>query len=564
VTSHRRRLPVFVAALGVGIGTLAPLTAATPAVAGDVTAPIEVTTTADVVDAGDEQTSLREAFDQANANPGDDTIVLATDPAGGLFGVAECGGPDAIDDDNGYGDFDHTDLTGALTIEGGGNVISAGCERAIESRSTGLLTLRDLTIQDSGNASPHPDDTDGGGVSAAGDVFGERLVLRRNQAPGVSGTCYCWGAGGGLYAAGAVELHDSKVVANGTFGCCVGVGGGIAAGSVHLFDTVVRNNRANNGGGVVAGEVIIESSTFRANVATRSANPAHYCCGYGGGVRATTIVIKGSTFEANSAAAGGAIFGRGPGAVVVKDSRLVGNSAFSAGGAVYAQPLGSRSPSDALIARSTVARNRVTYGEGGGVAANDITVRSSTVNGNVAGAGGGLASGAYGGGGHVTVTDSTVTGNRAVGASPGGEEAGGGVLSVNGRVDLVRATVVANRGRVGANIAGDQGLVARASVIGLAQDGPSCALHGVRTSRGFNVTDTTGNCGVAYGPTDRRAVPDLGLGPLADNGGPTLTRLPSPEGLSIIGLASCPTLPDQRGEPRPQGPRCEAGSVEIP
>ena len=53
------------------------------------------------------------------------------------------------------------------------------------------------------------------------------------------------------------------------------------------------------------------------------------------------------------------------------------------------------------------------------------------------------------------------------------------------------------------------------------------------------------------------------LGPLADNGGGTLTHVPLPGSpvLNAVGDASCPAT-DQRGVARPQGTRCDIGAVE--
>jgi hypothetical protein len=56
------------------------------------------------------------------------------------------------------------------------------------------------------------------------------------------------------------------------------------------------------------------------------------------------------------------------------------------------------------------------------------------------------------------------------------------------------------------------------------------------------------------------------LGPLADNGGPTQTRLPlsgSPLLGSVGGLVCSTAGDDQRGVSRPQGAACEAGAVEV-
>lgn len=56
----------------------------------------------------------------------------------------------------------------------------------------------------------------------------------------------------------------------------------------------------------------------------------------------------------------------------------------------------------------------------------------------------------------------------------------------------------------------------------------------------------------------------LGLGPLADDGGPTPTHLPQPGSLlaNAAAIASC-TAFDQRGVSRPQGPACDIGAVEV-
>jgi hypothetical protein len=57
-----------------------------------------------------------------------------------------------------------------------------------------------------------------------------------------------------------------------------------------------------------------------------------------------------------------------------------------------------------------------------------------------------------------------------------------------------------------------------------------------------------------------------GLGPLANNGGPTLTQLPLP-GSPVINAGDPAFVPppatDQRGQPRVQGGRIDIGSVEV-
>ena len=80
-------------------------------------------------------------------------------------------------------------------------------------------------------------------------------------------------------------------------------------------------------------------------------------------------------------------------------------------------------------------------------------------------------------------------------------------------------------------------------------------------SRGHNVLGD-GSCG-ALAPFDK-VVADALLGPLADNGGPTLTHALLAGSLAIDAgdPASAPAT-DQRGVTRPQGAAPDAGAYEA-
>jgi hypothetical protein len=59
-------------------------------------------------------------------------------------------------------------------------------------------------------------------------------------------------------------------------------------------------------------------------------------------------------------------------------------------------------------------------------------------------------------------------------------------------------------------------------------------------------------------------VADPGLGPLADNGGPTETHALRPGSVAISAAVDCPPPDtDQRGVPRPQGAACDTGAYEF-
>ena len=105
-------------------------------------------------------------------------------------------------------------------------------------------------------------------------------------------------------------------------------------------------------------------------------------------------------------------------------------------------------------------------------------------------------------------------------------------------------TVLANR------VSGENCIVASDSVHGIA-------------SAGFNLSSDTSCDAYFTQPTDQTNVDPL-LGPLAANGGFTMTHLPAPNSPIIDKgqcLAQIPT--DQRGVARPQGPACDIGSVEV-
>jgi CSLREA domain-containing protein len=83
---------------------------------------------------------------------------------------------------------------------------------------------------------------------------------------------------------------------------------------------------------------------------------------------------------------------------------------------------------------------------------------------------------------------------------------------------------------------------------------------------GFNVITTASGCPFP----SALQIPDLLVGPLADNGGPTQTRLPQPGSplvdhipIGAPGQCDGTIATDQRGVPRPVGPGCDVGAVEL-
>jgi hypothetical protein len=268
----------------------------------------------------------------------------------------------------------------------------------------------------------------------------------------------------------------------------------------------------------------------------------------GGGVRnAGTLSLIATVVRMNDGGAeGGGIHNRG--VLTVADSTVSGN-----------------------VASFSVVRGGGGIFNAGGVA----TVISSTISGNVAGCapicaahGGGLENN----GGVLHVTNTTVSQNQAIGAGGG---LGGGIHSFDGVLTLVSSTVTDNRvnavgsgaGLLGTGVVSVQQSIIAGNIVGASPTSPAhlgdCGLGQFIDSAGSNISSDASCNFTTFGD---RVNTDPRLGPLTDNGGPTLTRAPLPGSPAIDGgPAICFPATDQRGVPRPQpaGGRCDIGAVEV-
>ena len=237
--------------------------------------------------------------------------------------------------------------------------------------------------------------------------------------------------------------------------------------------------------------------------------------------------------------------GDGPGGAIYNDSTfgtawcsfeyctVSNNSTTNHGGAIYNncyQGTGGMSfYASALIGNTALASDSV-----GGAVFNDgtsgnatIAFNSSTISGNTANQfGGGIYSGTGSGITYVALDYSTVCSNSAFSAGGIRQNGAGGSATLALRSTLLKT------GTSGATIVNDLGNV---------------------VDYGFNMSSDNGG-GVLIQPTDYINVNPL-LGPLADNGGPTLTHALLPGSPAIDkgynGVSGSELTPDQRGELRP-------------
>jgi hypothetical protein len=217
-------------------------------------------------------------------------------------------------------------------------------------------------------------------------------------------------------------------------------------------------------------------------------------------------------------------------------------------------------------------------GSGGGISnAGTMSLTDSTVSSNVASGGSGSVAGGNGIGGGIvstgmlTIANSTLNGNSATGgpAAIGGGSAGsgsGGGLADYGTVSITFVTATDNSADSGGGVATIAGL--RFSVNSIdsiyqnTQGGNvAVAAGGSFVSSGYNLFSDTPAINLA--PTDLVNTHPL-LGPLANNGGPTLTRDLLPGSPAIHAGTPVPGITtDQRGAPRPQGLAPDIGAFQV-
>jgi CSLREA domain-containing protein len=202
---------------------------------------------------------------------------------------------------------------------------------------------------------------------------------------------------------------------------------------------------------------------------------------------------------------------------------------------------------------------------GGGIQnSGTLTMTDSTLNGNRAGTdGGGIFNS-----GTMTLANVTMSSNRG--------DRGGGIFNL-GTAVLLSSTVARNTAFVGggggvfADPAGTfrltNTIVANNIDSAIAALIPDCA--GTVLSGGYNLVEDVTGCAGVHVSGDVTGL-DPKLGTLTDNGGPTATQAPATDSPAIdagnpaspgSGGASC-TGTDQRGTPRDLGGRCDIGAVE--
>jgi CSLREA domain-containing protein len=509
--------------------------------------------------------------------------------------------------------FTHDSTSASVLGNGGGAIYVYGY------RYSGLLTVASSTFTADGTTAVVFYAFDGGSSA----VFtGCRFQGDRSAIPGTAGAIFAYvNEYGGL----SIKVERSKLLGNTSSGAG-GAGGILVYSEDYSGSTLVMTGDIVNGnvatgyegtGGVVGNAVNESSVTMDVTGSTFSANRSPNG-GYGGAVSSTsndtyinsTLRLVGDHFSANTAGSGvsseegygGAVFAYNYTELQTSGCTFTGNVAAGNGsnggygGAVYDGSYGGTTyvgdtftsnratghnseggglylypyEGGALVAQTTVRGNAASYG--GGIYVTDYTldVVNSTIVGNTAGS---THAAGEGGGMFVTddalsVTNSTLAGNLAM--SGGGSKGQGGAVYFDegGSQAYFFDTISGNAAAQGGGLYVYQGGTLRGTVL----TGNHATLHGGAetdcffpgpklVSAGGNVL-RTGAC-VTTATAGDVVTAQPRLGPLANNGGPTMTMalLAHSPAIGVVATGCTPT--DQRGAHRPTA-KCDAGSFEHP
>lgn len=282
---------------------------------------------------------------------------------------------------------------------------------------------------------------------------------------------------------------------------------------------------------------------------------------YGGGgleeFDSGTLIVTDSTISGNSSPDGGGIESNG---TVSLAGSIVSNNSSTFGGGGITNEITGGSPNEIMggmtITATTISSNTSVEGGGGILAVGGpLTVTNSTISNNTALSGGGLDAANKG---TTVLTNTTFSGNTATNSGGAIYDQDGGPYANS--IALAYVTIVSNTSGI-VHVSAD-GISLLGTLIVGSTTGPNCAGPSI-ADLGYNLDSGT-SCGLTK-PTDLSNTNPL-IGPLANNGGPTMTMalLTGSPAIDHGGTRAqgCPAT-DQRGVTRPQGLACDIGAFEA-
>jgi hypothetical protein len=363
-----------------------------------------------------------------------------------------------------------------------------------------------------------------------------------------------------------LRVNNCKFIGNNSGGSPRGFGGAIATGSrcnLSLRNSTFLDNQSfSQGGGVynVLSDLLVENCLFKNNATTSPTGRASGGGLYVDGGRTNGgqgfITIRNSRFEGNRASPnsqasneGGGLYlyGYNNNIILLENSTIINNEAKSFGGGMLIDNESSDDiqPNnvDITVRNCLIAYNRCVSSQGGGIYSGGIQVQEPASSNAI-----------------TKIINCTIVHNQA-------GSYGGGIVNYLNGASVMNCTIAYNEAAIGGGAIQSQRIVNLNNSI--------MAFNRVNTTIG-----NSANCGSIYTGSNNIQFPDLVqnindrycttgiivanpmLGPLQDNGGPTLTMALLPGSPAINGGNAAFANPtDQRGIPRQGAP--DIGAFEF-
>lgn len=452
--------------------------------------------------------TLREAVINAGETAEADTIVLGS--ATYLI--------DLLDGNDGSEDEGDLDIRSDMTIVGQPGTVIDGqmMGRLIDVRDA-TLTLESITLRNAATSLDTNSTLNAGAINADSAVLTLRDVVIED--------CSAQGHGGGVYATDGSQV----LIENSRFQRVTGGTGG----ALHTRTS----------------DVTIIASVFDDNHALTSNAGAFYFQGSD-----TSAHIEGTSFTGNSgSASGGGIYHFG-GALTITDSIFEANECINCNGGAIA--ISSSTPARLLdVERTTFRLNQARSGGAFSMGNNHTTdLQALLFHSNSAAQDGGAI---YLTGGVARLMNSTVYDNEA-------NSDGGAIHAFSAELELLNSTLSNNTAPIANAIWGSSTsnilMLANTIVDGECQFGSGTVL-----SLGGNLEGPGDTCLLdQLDDSVGLSTLELGLGSLADNGGPTMTQALEPTSVALAhgNPDTCALLRhDQRFAVRKF--QCDAGAYEA-
>jgi hypothetical protein len=550
--------------------------------------------------------TLRAAINQANANPGADTIDFQVSGTISLKG----GNLPA------FTDAARTSVTGPA---GGLTLDAHGTSRIFQVNLGASAALRGLTLAN-GSADQ------GGGIYNSGTLSLTDCTLSHNAASGTGGGIYntgtlsltsCTLAGNAGHSGGAIEVFGSVSLTNCTLAgnSASDTGGGIRnGGMLSITNCTLAGNSAQSGGGITNARILSLNNSIVAN----SPHGGDISGDFSGGNNLTGAVALGPLADYGGPTQTMALPAASP---AIGAATIIGRSAtdqrglprdaspdigaFEVGHTIVVTTLpdeGNGTPDPGAgtgtslreaiaFADKNPGADTITFAVSGTVSLGGTQLPAVSDDLTIAGPAGGLTVDAHAASRILQVNDRTTVAVSGLTLVNGRDSSGGGIENRGGTLSLAKCALAGNSALEGGGIR-NQG---RLSLTNCTLAGNSATNHGggienfgwlsltnctlsansASTGGGIVVSGGTlslNNSIVANSPHGgdivgsysggHNLIGAVALGPLADYGGPTQT-MALPAGSPAIGAADSALAPatDQRGVPRDTSP--DIGAFEF-